>query len=272
MKRRLLIIGLLITTVGFVVFGIKNKQPENKSVVLKTHVLPTNQSVTNIFSDESSKMKALPENEELWYSVKGSYGRPVTKEKLVMAKSINDIISDYPTNMIADYISVEIISARNDKEINAISPDNVLSTEQKNIFKSAEIADDIVINVNYQTKNVVSHIVENCQMKVSMTVVPEIEAEFIGGYDQMIAYLKENSSEIVSAKSFEDFQPLSIFFTVNEEGETNNVKLNTTSGNTEMDTFLVDLVTNMPKWKPAENKSGLAVKQQFEFNVGTPGC
>lgn len=36
-----------------------------------------------------------------------------------------------------------------------------------------------------------SHI-QNHEMLVSMTVVPETEAEYIGGYPQMAKYLQEN--------------------------------------------------------------------------------
>jgi hypothetical protein len=36
--------------------------------------------------------------------------------------------------------------------------------------------------------------------------------------------------------------------------------------------MLLDLIKNMPKWKPAINTNGVKVKQDFVFSVGAGGC
>lgn len=109
-------------------------------------------------------------------------------------------------------------------------------------------------------------------MKISLAVVPEEEAAFIGGYDEMIAYLKENSYDKISAKNLQPFPRSVLKFTVNEAGKTENIILTQSSGDHEIDNVLIEVVKGMPEWKPAANAKGIPVKQGFEFSVGPPDC
>ena len=41
----------------------------------------------------------------------------------------------------------------------------------------------------------------------------------------------------------------------------------------KVDQILLDTITNMPEWNPAEDENGNKVVQEFEFNVGLMiGC
>jgi TonB family protein len=207
---------------------------------------------------------------DLDYIVHGTYSRPIKKEKLMEAKSLSDIIDDYPKKWITSYTSVEISATCQGKAMKAMSPNENLSPEQKNILNTIDLASDIVINVKYNYKYPLTNTIENNTMHVVMTVVPETEAEYVGGYQQMITYLKEKCSTIIPKKTPNKIH-LAIRFTINEGGEITNAKITDTSGDAKTDKLLLEVISNMPKWRPAENIKGIKVKQEFKFSVGNEG-
>lgn len=217
------------------------------------------------------------------FVVRGKYLRPVKKEKLNEARYISDLIPGYPTNWIIQYVSVEILATCNGNTVKAESTNNTLSTIQKSILNSADLASDIVIKVVYKYKNAATDIIENYRMNTMVTVVPETEAQYIGGYQALKKYLQENGiNKIIEPDRIEKLltgnlflppaKPAVVFFTVNEQGEIVNAKISNTSGNAKTDKILLEAINKMPTWKPAENEKGKKVKQEFKFTVGKGGC
>lgn len=197
-----------------------------------------------------------------------STGRAISEEKLKNAQTISDVIENYPSNWITAYNSVTVATTVNSKTIEAIGPDDKLTIEQKEIFKTAT---NILLVVQYQKENNQNEI-QNRQMNVALIVTPKIEAEYIDGYDKMISYLKENSLNKINDKNFSHLPQPSISFVINAQGDVENVKLEATSRDKEVDVLLIKKVQNMPKWKPATNKEGINIKQEFMLNVGMDGC
>ena len=109
-------------------------------------------------------------------------------------------------------------------------------------------------------------------MNTNYTVVPLVEAGFIGGNGRMLAYLKDGSQNEIAAKQFKHLPQPTIAFVVNEDGETENVKLIDTSRDKEIDELLVKLVKEMPKLMPAKTNGGIPVKQEFILMIGQNGC
>jgi len=213
-----------------------------------------------------------PPNRDLNYEVRGIYTHPYKKDKLTKVKSIRDIIPSYPSEWIMGNISVEIFATCGGKVNKALSSNINLTKEQKNIFTSADIGSDIVIDITYESKNPVTDNIESNKLHYSVTVVPEIEAVYLGGYQQLTEYIKENAiAKIPKSKSYQ-FPLTKVRFTVNEDGTIINTKLFQTSEDSAIDTLLLKVINNMPKWKPAENKKGINVKQEFELSVGITGC
>jgi TonB family protein len=211
---------------------------------------------------------------ELKYEMRTVYARAVKKEKLNDAKVIGDVISGYPVNWITSYTSLEISATCNGKPMKAVSRDDVLTTEQKNILSKADLASDLAIHVSYKYRAPVSGEMENNRIEVKMTVAPETEAEpqrsgdSAGRYVQMIRYLKENSMAQIPITT-----RVTIRFTVNEEGEITNGRLIDPSSDAKTNKLLLELIHKMPKWKPAQNSQGEKVKQDFLFTVGNnEGC
>jgi TonB family protein len=211
-------------------------------------------------------------SKNLWYNVKRRYERAVKKETLSDANVLADIIEGYPVNWIEDYISVEIVATVDGKIIHEVGADDSLNMEQKNLLKEADLATGVVVTVKYNYKNTLINYIEPREMQVKMAVVPEIEAEYAGGYKPMIQYLKENSLPTLLETTSQKFEPVMVLFTINEEGKITNVKLSNSSGNPKIDTLYIETITKMPNWKPAKDAKGNKVKQDFEFSVGLGGC
>jgi len=272
MKKSVIIISILIAAIGFTAFGFLNKQQTVKIAHLNIKTTPLQVDKTEVI--DFSEAKKPMNNPDLSYVVRGRYYRPITIEKIQKAKLVSDLIEGYPSNWITAYISVEISSSCKKVKVNAKSFNDVLTDEQKSMLNRADVGTDIVITVKHNTKNTITNSLEKSEMNVSLTVIPEIEATYIGGYKDMIAYLKENSNAKIAAISTKQIQFTSINFTVNKNGKADNVMLMKASGITAIDELLVDLITNMPKWKPAENSKGDVVTQEFEFSIGSmvDGC
>jgi TonB family protein len=274
MKRQIIIFGILITTFGLTAFNFFDDQKGFKinDEELRTISFDQKDSIPKYPWVEYTENITPPVNLDLMYEVRGRYNRPVTKEQLQEANLISDFIPHYPSSWVTDYNSVEISTTYKGKDMKVIGPNDVLTKEQKNMFNAVELGADIAILVNHKTENSLTNDIEDRQINILMTVVPYKEAEFIGGYDQMINYFKESSRGKVKTEDIVMFEPFTINFTVNEQGENENIKLIRSSGDAETDKLLLALVTNMPKWKPAENSEGVVVKQQFEFTFGPNGC
>lgn len=210
----------------------------------------------------------------LSFEVRGQYNRFVKKETLSGAKSMQDILPGYPANWITTYVSSEISALVNGKLVKALSKDDALSVEQQNLLRSSELASKIEVNIHYKYKEPVTNTIENNKIHVTMTVIPDNEAQFTGGYQELINYFKENTLEKIPEATVKKLQRTLIKFTVNEAGEITNTKLIMGCGENKTDRLLLDLVNKMPPWKPAQNSKGQKVKQDFELIVGNgqSGC
>jgi TonB family protein len=210
--------------------------------------------------------------QDLTYEIHGKYTQPIRKETLEKAQSMSDIIPYYPSNWIADYISVEIMATNNGTPMIAAGINDKLSTEQKQILRSAELGTNIVINISFRYNRSMTDITDAGKMHYIATLVPETEAEYPGGNQQMNQYLKENAISKISKTSSKQLKEVLLVFTVDEEGKVGNARIFKTSGNPKIDELLLQAIDNMPDWRPAEDSNGTKVKQEFEFSVGSAGC
>jgi TonB family protein len=211
------------------------------------------------------------------YEVRGKEYPLTKKEKLDQAQFMRDIIPYYPSAWILGYVSVEISATCNGVDKTAKSANDSLSAEQKNILKSVDLGSDVAIKIEYKSKNAVTDEMHTSTLKYSTTIVPEIEAEYPSGYEQLTQYIKESTKIRISEPGSKQFQFAKIKFSVNEEGEIDNAWISQTSGDMKTDELLLQTIYNMPKWKPAQNSKGMKVRQEFEFSVGkgkkgTNGC
>lgn len=211
---------------------------------------------------------------QFYFELKGTYLHPVKQSRLLAAKSLGDLSAGYPKNWLKEYVSAEIKSNHQGKFQKATSANDRLTAEQTNMIRGLGIEDEIFINVDYKSMNAVTEKTEIRSMNYSMTVVPETEAEFIGGFGSMKKYFRENVINPIAAANPENIRQSKVRFTVNPDGSIGNTRVIRTSGDPETDTLIMNRINRMPKWKPAQNLQGVKIKQDFEFILytGNEGC
>ncbi|MDZ4823139.1 MAG: energy transducer TonB [Flavobacteriales bacterium] len=210
-------------------------------------------------------------SQDLKFEVQGTYSSPITKEQLHAAKTLIDINPGYPTQWISNYVSVEISATSNGKATKAIGTNEWLSTAQKKMLNTADMGTDVVVDVKYQSKNAANGNMDIRTMSFTVSLIPETQAEYLGGYEKMTTYLKENAINKISASAPKEMTGVVRFF-INEAGDIADAQLSQTSGDPKIDKVLLEAINKMPKWRPAQNSNGTSYKHEFEFRVGNGGC
>lgn len=206
--------------------------------------------------------------QDLEFDVRGKYARTVTKDVLEHSSLLSDVISGYPVNWVKDYVSVEVLTENNGKAVTAKGENQILTTGQRTILKRVQLGSEVQINVRYKNINAVTEQPENNDMVVKLTVGPDIEAEFFGGYDELKKYLKDNLIDRIIENTPVENQKGKISFTIDPTGKLVDAEVSASSGDADLDNFLLEIFDKMPDWKPAQNTNGEKTKQRFEFSMG----
>lgn len=207
--------------------------------------------------------------------------RTVNKEMLNQVSFVNELVDGFPANWISEYVSVTIMTTAHGEIMEAKSSNEKLTTEQKNILKSADLGSEIYINISYKYNTVeaskssainLNSDVQSISIKMTVTPETEVAAAFVGGDELMNTYLMENAIHKIPGSVARKIKTAQVTFTVNEAGKIENVQLSKTSNDPATDKLLVNVIANMPKWEPARNSKGKAVKQEFKFSIRDYGC
>ncbi len=271
MKRTILMIGAGLALVGFMAFGMIGREGKNKECKPTPAAIAENSKAAANAASEFMGTALFVKAPVLAYMVSGTHGKPITQKQLARVNSVEDLMSHYPSNWIKGYNSMEVITQINGEEKRAISPNNVFNQAQKALLMAADLSTDVKIQVNYQAEAGNGKLEER-EMKVAYTVVPATEAQYAGGYELMVAYLREQGKDKFHANAITNENAPLIRFTVNENGATEAVHVIESSENPEIDQILLDMIKEMPKWVPAKNVEGVPVKQSFDFKVGPDLC
>jgi hypothetical protein len=206
------------------------------------------------------------------HTLHGKNRPSIKKDKLAAAKLTSDIIPGYPASWIAGYVSVKIGATCNGKHMEATGANETLSAEQKNILANADPGTDVAITIKYTSKNSVTDRLETSTMYYHTSAVPETEAQYPGGAEQMTQYLQETIINRLPELDPQGKIPLlRVVFTINEAGEISQAKVSNKLVDPKVEQLLLNAVLNMPKWKPAETAAGIKVQQEMEFSVGSKG-
>ncbi len=178
---------------------------------------------------------------------------------------------------VIDFVSVEISAVCQGKNLKSQCSRKTLTPEQKNILNSADLGTDIRIKIKFKYKYQAIEDLDNGSKvregEYIVTVVPETEAEYPGGFKQMTEYIKKNIINKIPEKGIsKKIQQAVLEFTVNEEGQIIDTKISSTSTDPKIDKLILDATNKMPKWKPAQNSKGVKVKEEFSIQFGGGGC
>jgi TonB family protein len=202
-------------------------------------------------------------SQNIAYQVRAKYRDVIKKDKLATAQAIRDIIPLYPTGWITCNLSVEILGTCRGKAMTATGTSETLNAEQKSILAAADPGTDVVVSVKGKYSSTQYYV----------TAVPEVQAQYPGGEQELNRYFKEQVINKLPENPGTNipYYELRVAFTVNEAGEIANAKLAGSAGDAKTEQVLLEAIHKMPKWKPAKNTKGETVKQEFEFVVGKGG-
>lgn len=96
-------------------------------------------------------------------------------------------------------------------------------------------------------------------------VIVEEQAEFPGGLDSMYAYIVKNLKYPEAAKEKGIEGRVFVNFIIEKDGSISNVKILRGIGG-GCDEAVVEMIKNMPKWKPGKQK-GKPVRLQFNLPI-----
>ncbi len=213
--------------------------------------------------------------QEMGYDIRGTWGKPIPQEKLANAETMKDINPGYPSSWINqdDYISAEVTTIHDGKEMVAEGNNDVLNEEQKDLIHNADIGSDIRIEVKYHERDFLKKKLEVKTLNFELTVVPTVQAEYVGGREALMGYLKDNTVDMLPASEEGNIKLAMVKFTIDESGKVTQSIISETSKDKDIDAIVLKAIQQMPDWKPAQDASGQAVQQSFEFVIGNSiGC
>lgn len=108
MKRIIFVVGLGIAIVGLTAFVFAMRVDEGDIKKPASEKTTGTEMVASLPGKSFDLSKIYTPNMDINFRVRGKNERPVTKQKLNSATTLNDIFDHYPDNWIDIYESVEI--------------------------------------------------------------------------------------------------------------------------------------------------------------------
>lgn len=261
MKKSILIISAVFTTISLMAFGYLNTETQNNQ-----------ETVANKTELKTVKKRAAV---TFYYDIDSRFMSTVTKEKLHNATSILDFLPKSQTDPVESYQSIEVIilDDYHQTDLRATGKDEMLTAAQLELLKTVDYSANILIRADFLEKNKVTGELGHNYFTPHITIVPEKEANYIFGKDALINYLKINSTEEIALVQPGNLKGGKLYFTVTKDGNIANVELAATSGYPTIDDTMLRLMTSNPgMWLAAENANGEKVEQKLVFSFGTIGC
>ena len=268
MKNSIIIFSIVTTALSLMAFGRINTDESitNQVVTSNNNCLATDKHITEDIKDKTYS--------DFFYDMSPRFS-PIKKSDLDNAKSIVDFLPKDQTQPVVSYKSVSVIIIIDDRQTNIreIGYSDVLTDNQIKLLRSSEYSTNFMIRAEYLEMNKETRKLENRHFSTYLTIVPDIQAEYEGGKDAFLSYLRKNNKENTANLDEEKLQAAKLYYTVTSNGEVTNIKLDRTSGNKEIDKTMIDLITKAPgKWEPAKNSKGEKVDQELVISFGMVGC
>ena len=191
----------------------------------------------------------------------------ISKTQLEKAETLIDLNQYYKAKWVKEYISVEVWTSQDGKELSAISKNDQLSKAQKENMINADAGSVVSVTVKYLPDNQLKNN-EAKSMNFTFLVDPDREASYPGGHKALKQYLSANAIDQLSPTKFRKHHLTAVKFSINDEGQVVDTQLFEPSGDEATDDLLLKTIRKMPCWQPAEYADGTKVKQDFVLAVG----
>ena len=267
MKKRILLLTFLLAALCLAVIAFTYKSDDTE----KNPDLATAEVVRSESND--SEASSGPELPNFMFDLGPRY-RAIKKSKLAAATSFDDFIGKEHQDRIVNYKTLSVYEMVDGVKTkwNLTSFSGEFTAAQREYLQDRGYNEDVLIWATYTEKWPETGIVEDSYWTPHLTVVPEKQAHYDMGKEALLEYLNVQSAEITS-KIEGRLQPGRIHITIGAEGAVKKLKVKSTSGNEELDSEMLELLSNAPgKWIPAENTEGENVEQELVLFFGSMGC
>src|SRR5690606_6298524 len=92
-------------------------------------------------------------NVNLWYQVSAYDDKAITKKQLLNAKTIVELIPNFPSMWMEDLTLVEVQTKVGGQAFFAKAPSKVLTPEIKQVFEKSPISAVLHFTIHYKAKN-----------------------------------------------------------------------------------------------------------------------
>lgn len=200
----------------------------------------------------------------------------LTKSQLQEMTSVHDFLPAEHLPSIITYHSINVIQLDSNYKWSDNQEKGTtenLTSAQQSLLQSFDYSTHFLLRVDYEEMNRETGKLEFGYSTPHHTVIPAKQANYEGGIDKLIDYLKQQSKDETEKADQRKLEPGRINFTITKEGKLSEVYLNHTCGYTYLDHLMIQTLNTAPAlWIPAENKAGEKVDQELSFSFGMMGC
>jgi len=204
--------------------------------------------------------------QDMTYFYVESTGFTVTQAELQEANTLQEIHHRYEGKSVRTYIDTEISYTKNGFTTSAKGINNTLTAAQKELIQHAQVDGKLVVSVNYMPENTLSSNTPK-NMDLFLEVIPHKLAQYEEGKDSFYNFIEENVVAKLDSTDRKTLQIAVLDFTVSKEGKVENVILEESTGNLEIDAMLQKSLCEMSSWNPAETIDGQAVAHSMRFYI-----
>lgn len=193
----------------------------------------------------------------------------ISRNQLKEVKNIVDIHPKFEVSWVREYISVDILAIKNGKVVKAKGLNSDLTDEQIELMNTADVDQEISVNVKYIPEN---NLVNNTMKENNFTFIlePEQDAVYRGGMEALSKRIKTQAIDKIPASTFCEYQLAVVEFSIDTDGKVIDTNILFSSNDETVDQNLLETISNLPAWKPAQFDTGVKVKQNFAMSVGDP--
>lgn len=218
--------------------------------------------------DIESVIEPLTDASDLSYEVERVFvPLSISRDQLHCANTVAELNEYFKEEWVKEYVEVKITATNNGHLKTATSANETLTLAQKDILEQTDYGSNISVNVRYLPDNNLVHN-DVKEESFSFFVYADTPATYIDGYDKLKNYLKVNAVDRIEEGIITGYGMAAVKFTVNEKGKVVNPHIFESSKDDKTDALLLDVISKMGSWNPAEYRCGSKVDQEFVFSVG----
>jgi hypothetical protein len=181
--------------------------------------------------------------------------------------TLSDINRFYKDRWVNTYNSVTLSAYVDGKLKKAISSDDKITKEQKELIKKADYGTSLEFLVDYLPENNLDYNPMRT-FDFSFTITPHNQASFKKGKEALENYFSDYVIDKLPSDSFTGLDLAAYTFTIGADGQVIDTKVFEPSKNEKIDELAIEALCNMPNWNPASYTENNTAAEEFVFLLG----